>query len=131
MINDTHTKRVALAEEFFESATLLTEIAVRNSLSRLYYANYHLALLLTKEANHSKIAHRLQAEFGSIGGAYGKLHDLRSQMDYRPEFAGARGSVDLRSWFADQLNESIDLYYQLRGLVGRMEGVNDDSSTGE
>lgn len=112
--------RLLLADQFFSLATGATEAAMRSSLSRLYYASFHVAAALTDGKSHGDIARRLADKYGDVGEKFQNFQDLRSQMDYRPDFfvKELRGK-DPEIWFQDQMREGIGLYDQLREIWTR------------
>jgi uncharacterized protein (UPF0332 family) len=119
-LDEKPNSRLLVAEQFFDLATGASESAMRNSISRLYYASYHVAVALTDGKSHGDIAKRLTAIHGEVGQRFGKLHELRNKMDYRPDFfeKELRGQ-DPRNWYLEQMDDGVGLYYQLRGLWNR------------
>lgn len=108
--------RVLLADQFFALATGADETAMRSSLSRLYYASFHVASALTGGTSHGDIAKRLSETHGEIGRTFKRLHDVRSQMDYTPDFFERLGVPDPKIWYEQRMQEGIGLYLQLRGI---------------
>jgi hypothetical protein len=119
-MGEKENSRLSLADQFFALATGGTEAAMRSSLSRLYYASYHLAAVLTDGKSHGDIAKRLADKFGDVGERFRSFEDLRSKMDYRPDFfeTELRGK-NPQIWFQDQMREGIGLYDQLREIWNR------------
>jgi uncharacterized protein (UPF0332 family) len=111
--------RMVLAEQLFAFATNTSEIAMRSSLSRPYYASFHLGSALTGGKGHSDVVKRLTDSQGDVGRDLKKFHDLRSQMDYAPDFfKDLRGrDINIQDWYQTQMQEGISLYYRLRQIL--------------
>jgi uncharacterized protein (UPF0332 family) len=116
-LDEKSNSRLLIAEQFFDLATGASESAMRNSISRLYYASYHVAVALTDGKSHGDIAKRLAEKHGDVGERFGRLHELRSRMDYRPDFFQKElQGKDPRNWYLEQMDDGIGLYYQLRAI---------------
>ena len=113
-MDEKRNSRLLIAEQFFDLATGASESAMRNSISRLYYASYHVAAALTGGTSHGDIARQLIEGYGEVGNRFRDWHRLRSQMDYRPDFFST--VKDPRNWYLEQMDDGIGLYYQLRSI---------------
>lgn len=116
-MDEKANSRLLLADQFFELATGGTEAAMRSSLARLYYASFHVAAVLTGGTSHGDIAKRLTDSHGEIGRNFKRLHDVRSQMDYTPDFFEKMGVTDPKIWYQERLQEGTGLYFQLRSIL--------------
>jgi len=97
---------------------------MRSSLSRLYYASFHIAAALTEGKSHGDIARRLADNYGELGERFARLHELRSKMDYRPNFFEEElRAKDPRIWYQERMQEGIGLYFQLRSVWESSHGV--------
>ena len=114
--------QLLLADQFFALATGENEAAIRSSLSRLYYASFHVATALTGGTSHGDIAKRLTETHGEIGQRFKSYHKLRSQLDYDHDFFRREGIKDPGFWYRERLREGISLYLQLRGIVDAAKG---------
>jgi uncharacterized protein (UPF0332 family) len=114
---------MSMAEQFFQLATGTSEAAMRSSISRLYYANFHIAAALTDGKSHGDIAGRLAKSYGDdLGTRFRRLHNLRSRMDYEPDFFRRERVTDAIIWFQQQIQDGINLYLQLRSSLESIAG---------
>lgn len=97
---------------------------MRCSLSRIYYAVYHVAKTLTGETNHGKISIALSRQEEGLGERYKWLRELRSGADYNPAFVkqqyGDLGSFKIR--FPQEMGNARSLYERLMQLTGESNG---------
>lgn len=114
--------RLSLADQFFALATEQTEAEMRTSISRLYYASFHVAAALTGRTSHGDIAKRLRDGYGNIGDDFKRYHRLRDEMDYDHEYFKRTGVKDIKDWYQERLREGAGLYLQLRSMAESVKG---------
>ena len=115
----TRQDRINLAERLLQSAEHSSEAEMRNSLSRIYYAMYHLAIAAVGSMAHSEFADRLNRIEVGLGTRFRRFAQLRSRADYNPDFVEQEFG-DLRRMqvaFPSLMQEATELYEQLLELV--------------
>jgi hypothetical protein len=112
-------RRIELAEALLVSAEHSSEAEIRNSLSRMYYAVYHLATVAVGSKAHGEFAALLDGVEPGLGAQFKKFEDLRSRADYNPDFVtqAFRDYQSMRAAFPGLLQEGRDLYERLLKLV--------------
>ena len=70
-------ERVRFAEALMEEAEHSSEMAMRTSLSRAYYALHHLGIEITGSADHGEVRNRLREIDKQMGDQYGDFLELR------------------------------------------------------
>jgi hypothetical protein len=118
--------RIELAEALLVSAEHSSEAEIRNSLSRMYYAIYHLATIAVGSMAHGEFAASLNKLEPDLGTSFKRFEDLRSRADYNPhfvlqEFGDFRG---MRAAFPTLLQEGRDLYERLLELIRQNADAN-------
>jgi hypothetical protein len=119
-LDDRRTARWLLAERLREQAEHLSEIEMRASLSRMYYAAFHAAVDLTGITDHGNIPGALDLIEPGLGVMFHRLQTLRAQADYRPKFE-ADGITDLASFqdlFRAEMTKAGTLFDRLKQLAG-------------
>lgn len=118
---ETKQRRLDLAEQFLESAEHSSEAAMRNSLSRMYYAVYHLAFAVFGKMAHGEYPSAIDELEPGLGESFRRLQKLRSEADYTPEFIASQfgDRRARRSAFLGRLEEGRELYERLLELVIR------------
>jgi uncharacterized protein (UPF0332 family) len=113
--------RESLAEQLMEEAEHSSEIAMRASLSRAYYALHHLGIALTGETNHGRIRETLRFLDARLGDEYAYFMDLRHKADYDPQLLSRQyGSLDqFRLGFREDLARARELFERLREELQR------------
>ena len=111
--------RLALAERLVELAEHSSEAEMRASVSRLYYAVYHVAIMIVGNMAHGEIPYALNRVENELGAQYKDLLELRHQADYDPEFVTRQfGSlVNFRIQFPREMEKARALYERLRSMV--------------
>ena len=106
-----------------EEAEHSSEVAIRASLSRAYYALHHLGIALTGEKNHGRLRDVLKAKDSRLGTEYAYFMDLRHKADYDPNLVSRQyGDLDqLRLGFRDDLVRARDLFERLREELKRRD----------
>jgi len=117
-LDPTHAARLALAEKILEQAEHSSEAEMRNSLSRLYYAVYHVALVLVGSKAHGEIPAALDGLETGLGKLYKDLLELRQRADYDPAFVVRQfGSTEnFRVQFPIEMDKARTLYERLRQM---------------
>lgn len=105
-----------LAERLLEQAEHSSEIEMRLSLSRMYYAAFHAAAAITGVADHGNMPGALDGIELGLGEQYKRLRELRNQADYNPTFKRL-GIVNLQS-LRDEMDKARALYERLKQLDG-------------
>jgi hypothetical protein len=119
-LDEKQSARFALAERLLELAEHSSEIEMRSSLSRIYYAVHHIGIAITGEANHDKIPRLLDKRTGGLGSDYDWLKRLRIGADYKPDFV-KQVYGDLNSFkiqFPREMERARSLYERLLQLIG-------------
>jgi uncharacterized protein (UPF0332 family) len=89
-LDEKQEARVLLAERLLELAEHSSEIEMRASLSRIYYAVYHVAIGLVGNKAHGEMAAALEQREEGLGERHTTLLELRQKADYDPEFVRRR-----------------------------------------
>lgn len=118
-------KRIArwlLADRLREQAEHLSEIEMRTSLSRMYYAAFHAAADLTGLTDHRNMPSALEKIEPGLGKKYDRLRELRSKADYAPRFEedSVTDLSSLQSLFREEMTKAGTLYDRLRQLAGEI-----------
>ena len=102
-MDEKQKARLVHAERLLELAEHSSEIEMRASLSRIYYAVYHVAIGLVGNRAHGEMAAALEQREEGLGERYASLLELRSRADYDPEFVRRRFESldDFRLQFPD------------------------------
>jgi len=110
--------RLSLAEQMLQLADHSSEGEMRGSLSRMYYAVYHVALVLVGNRAHGEIPEALEALNAGLGRLYAELLILRQRADYDPGFVTRQfGSVEnFRLQFPLEMEKARVLYERLRQM---------------
>lgn len=111
-------ERLALAEQLLELAEHSSEAEMRSSLSRIYYAVYHVAVVLVGKMAHGEIPKVLEEQEKGLGERYKRLHELRNGADYNPSFI-EREFGDLNNFrvqFPQEIENARSLYERLLQL---------------
>ena len=113
--NENDKLKLALAERLLESAEHSSEAEMRNSLSRMYYAVYHVAVVLVGNMAHGEIPAALEEREDGLGERFRRLYKLRQGADYDPDFVKRQfnGVDDFRVQFRDEMEIARRLYDQL------------------
>jgi uncharacterized protein (UPF0332 family) len=111
--------RYQLAERLRELAEHSSETEMRNSLSRMYYATYHLARILTGEKEHGNVQAALKRFDAKSAGELRDLYRLRESADYDPDFVieEYESLEDFRRQFSEDMGRARILYERLRERV--------------
>jgi len=114
-------RRIELAEALLTSAEHSSEAEIRNSLSRMYYAIYHLATAAVGSMAHGEFAASLDQIESGLGARFKRFEDLRSRADYHPDFVVQEfGDYrSMRAAFPALLQEGRELYERLLELVNQ------------
>jgi uncharacterized protein (UPF0332 family) len=110
--------RLAHAEKLLELAEHSSEIEMRASLSRIYYAVYHVAIGLVGNKAHGEMAAALELREEGLGERYTTLLELRQKADYDPEFVRRRFDSldDFRLQFPELMRSARRLYEDILQL---------------
>ncbi len=119
-MDDKRTARWSLSERLREQAEHLSEIEMRTSLSRMYYAAFHAAADLTGVTGHRKIPVALDKIEPGLGKRYDRLRRLRSKADYAPRFEedSVTDLSSFQSLFREEMTKAGTLYDRLRQSAG-------------
>jgi uncharacterized protein (UPF0332 family) len=119
-LDDKQIARRLLAERLREQAEHLSEIEMRTSLSRMYYAAFHVAVELTGITDHGNIPSALDKLEPGLGRKYNRLRELRSKADYAPRFEedSVTDLSSFQSLFREEMTKAGTLYDRLRQLAG-------------
>jgi hypothetical protein len=117
-LDSTIEARLSLAERILELAEHSSEGEMRGSLSGMYYAVYHVALVLVGNKAHGEIPEALDGLEAGLGKLYAELLVLRQRADYDPSFVTRQfGSVEnLRLQFPLEMEKARALYERLRQM---------------
>ncbi|MHB1700319.1 MAG: hypothetical protein ACYCSN_09300 [Acidobacteriaceae bacterium] len=115
-MDEKRSARLLLAKRLREQAEHSSEIEMRMSISRMYYAVFHAAAVLTGVTDHGNMPEALNGIEQGLGQPYKRLRDLRSQADYDPAFEKL-GITDLQS-FRKEMTEAATLFELLKELAG-------------
>lgn len=117
-LDSTKEARLSLAERMLELAEHSSEGEMRSSLSRMYYAVYHVALVLVGNKAHGEISEALENLEVGLGKLYAELLILRQRADYDPSFVARQfGSVEnFRLKFPFEMEKARALYERLRQM---------------
>jgi uncharacterized protein (UPF0332 family) len=123
-LDDKRTARWLLADRLREQAEHLSEIEMRTSLSRMYYAAFHAAVDLTGITDHGNIPVALDKIETGLGKRYDRLRQLRSKADYAPSFAedSVTDLPSFQSLFREEMTKAGTLYDRLSQLAGESLG---------
>lgn len=107
--------RLALAERLIELAEHSSEAEMRMSLSRLYYAVYHVAVAIVGNKSHGEMPPALNSIEPGLGDLYKDILELRQRADYDPDFVSRQfGSLqNLRVQFPREMERARALYERL------------------
>lgn len=110
--------RLLLAERMLEIAEHSSEAEMRSSISRLYYAVYHVALVLVGNKAHGEIPGALEELEAGLGKLYKALLILRQRADYDPGFVVQQFKTiqNFRVQFPLEMEKARALYELLRQL---------------
>lgn len=102
-----------------EEAEHSSEIAMRTSLSRAYYALYHLGSEITGASDHGTIRNRLRAIDHEVGDLYGYFQDRRSKADYMPLLSifEPKGMKRFRETHLEDMIRVRDLFERLKEMM--------------
>lgn len=108
-------QKLALAERLLESAEHSSEADMRNSISRMYYAVYHVAVVLVGNMAHGEIPGALEKREKGLAERFRRLYELRQGADYDPDFVKRRFKDigDFRVRFRDEMEIARSLYDHL------------------
>ena len=117
-LDEKQEARLALAERLLELAEHSSEIEMRCSLSRIYYAVYHASIVLVGSMAHGEIPTALEEREQGLGDRYKRLMDLRHRADYNPAFVEQEfGDLgNFRIQFAQEIENARSLYGRLLQL---------------
>ena len=117
-LDEKQKARLGLAERLLEMAEHSSEIEMRCSLSRIYYAVYHVARSQVGEKAHGKMAGALEEVQPGLGERYKSLLDLRNGADYDPDFVRRRFESldDFRLQFSGVTQSARRLYEDILQL---------------
>jgi hypothetical protein len=117
MFDDAKSDRLAMAAALIELAEHSSEAELRSSLSRLYYALYHVARELTGISDHGQLPTALDVVHPNLGSEFKLFRDLRARADYNPNFSKTFGSgSEFRAATLRSLDDGRKLYEQLLEL---------------
>ena len=118
-LEEKRQTRLLLAERLLELAEHSSEAEMRSSLSRIYYAVYHVALVLVGSMAHGEIPTALEDKEEGLGRRYKSLMDLRHRADYNPAFVEQNfGDLDnFKIQFPQEIENARSLYERLLQLV--------------
>jgi hypothetical protein len=113
--NEKDKQKLVLAEKLLESAEHSSEADMRNSISRMYYAVYHVAVVVVGNMAHGEIPDALEEREKGFGERFRRLYKLRQGADYDPDFVQRqfKGLDDFRVRFRDEMEISRSLYDHL------------------
>lgn len=114
-------RRLELAEALLVSAEHSSEAEIRNSISRMYYATYHLATTAVGSMAHGEYAQALDSLEPGLGVSFKRFEDLRSRADYNPDFVAQQFGdfPSMQGAFPGLLQEGRELYERLLKMVMR------------
>lgn len=81
-MSDERDERLRFAELLMEEAEHSSEIAMRTSLNRAYYALFHLGQTITGSDKHREIRKALSVVDGTLGEEYRYFITRRAWADY-------------------------------------------------
>jgi uncharacterized protein (UPF0332 family) len=119
-LDGTQSARCILAKLLLEQAEHSSEIEMRMSISRMYYAVFHVASVLTGVADHGNMPGALDEIEVGLGKQYKRLRDLRSKADYAPKFE----ELGINDWqsFRDEMTKARTLFELIESLVEVQDG---------
>ena len=115
VLDEKQRARLLLAERLLELAEHSSEAEMRSSLSRIYYAVYHVAIALVGNMSHGEIPLALEGKEEGLGERYKRLFELRNRADYNPAFV-EQEFVDLANFkiqFPQEIENARSLYERL------------------
>jgi len=117
-LDEKQKTRLLLAERLLELAEHSSETEMRSSLSRIYYAVYHLAIVLVGNMAHGEMSSALEEKEQGLGQRYKRLLELRQGADYNPAFVKQEfGDLDnFRVQFSQEIESARSLYERLLQL---------------
>jgi hypothetical protein len=124
MTEEERQSRLLLGQQLRTQAEHRSEIEMRQSLSRMYYAVYHVAaVLFGREYSHQEIAVKLSALEGGdyLSSSYKQLQVARSKANYHHDWISREfGSlVGFRVRFEELILLGSELDERMRQLIQR------------
>lgn len=118
VFRDSDKNKLALAERLLEIAEHSSEAEMRNSISRIYFAIYHVAAALSGINDHGNMPNFLNEIEGGLGDEFKRYRDLRAGADYNPNFARDQfqGLDGFRAQFREVMDGARTLYERLLKL---------------
>ena len=92
---------------------------MRNSLSRMYYAIYHVAVTVAGTMAHGEFPNALSRIAPGLGSEFKRFHSFRERADYNPNFVRAEfgDHKSFRAQFPDLMADARRLYEELLELL--------------
>ena len=114
-LDEKQKARLLLAERLLELAEHSSEIEMRNSLSRIYYAVYHVAIVLVGNMSHGEISSALEKQETGLGERFRRLLELRQGADYNLNFVKSEfdGLENFKVQFPQEIESARGLYERL------------------
>jgi uncharacterized protein (UPF0332 family) len=115
VLDEKQKARLLLAERLLELAEHSSEVEMRSSLSRIYYAVYHVATVLVGNMSHGEIPSALEGKEKGLGERYKRLFELRNRADYNPIFVEQEFGdlANFKIQFPQEIENARSLYERL------------------
>lgn len=110
----TREERLRFAEAMMEEAEHSSEIAMRTSLSRAYYALHHLGIEITGASGHGTIGTLLSQRNPRLGTEYAHFLRLRARADYTPPLLNGLDLEAFRETFQEEMTRARRLFDLLK-----------------
>jgi uncharacterized protein (UPF0332 family) len=125
LLDAEQESRLRLSEQLLEMSQHSSEMEMRESLSRMYYAVHHAARILVGRGKqkqgsiHADVIRDLKSLDPFLGEQVDRLSAMRRDADYEPDFIQNKygGIEQFRVAFRNGMQQGAETYQRIRELI--------------
>lgn len=121
MLDERQGARLSLAMKLRELADNSSEIAIRSSLSRSYYAIFHAVDVLFDDVNHENLISKVELLDRALADRMKVIKRLRMQADYDPHMLDRVASGDIETFRFEALQRLEDARLIFKRVLQEIE----------